>query len=171
MTPPRSKSLPSANEWEMYLPFAEALNYALEQLSDIQVDELPEFKSHIAFVPCNKRVEFDRNLRGYLLKPDIALMSIRGACEFYELDRLDVPTVSKFVSKITGKSPPALPTGMPYSQLSKLNGRGMCLVGPRFQKRLISRAGRSVSCRMRISSSTRRWMTLSPRLVRLGFFP
>jgi len=89
----------------MYLPFAEALNYALEELSGIQVDGLPEFKSHIAFVPYNKRVEFDRDLRGYLLKPGITLMSIRGACEFYEFDQLDVPTVSQFVSMIAGKSP------------------------------------------------------------------
>jgi len=89
----------------MYLPFAEALNYALEQLSGIQVDGLPEFKSHIAFVPCNKGVKSDRDLRGYLLKPDIALMSIRGACEFYELDQHDAPNVSQFISKIAGKPP------------------------------------------------------------------
>lgn len=83
----------------------EALNYALKQLSDIHVGGLPEFMSHIAFVPYNKRVEFYRDLHGYSLKPDIALMSIRGACEFYELDQLDAPNVSQFVSKIAGKSP------------------------------------------------------------------
>ena len=89
----------------MYLPFAEALNYALEQLSGIQVDGLPELKSHIAFVPCNKGVKTDGKPRGPALKPDIALMSIRGACEFYELDQLNVPNVSEFISKIAGNPP------------------------------------------------------------------
>ena len=89
----------------MYHPFSEALNYALERLSEIQVDGLPEFKSHIAFVPCNKGVKSDTQSHGYLVKPDIALMSIRGACEFYELDQLDVPNISQFISKIAGNPP------------------------------------------------------------------
>jgi len=105
MTPSRSKSLPFANERGKYLPFAEALDNALEQLSDIQLDGLPEFKSHIVFVPYSKGVESDCDLHGYSLKPGIALMSIRDACEFYELDQFDAPNVSQFVSKIAGKSP------------------------------------------------------------------
>jgi len=105
MTTSRSKSLPFADKWGMYLPFAEALNNALQQLSDIQVDGLPKFMSHVAFVPFNKGVDSHRDLYGYSLKPDIALMSIRGACEFYELDQLHAPNVSQLVSKIAGKSP------------------------------------------------------------------
>ena len=35
----------------MYVPFAEAMNHALELLSDIKVDGLTEFKTHVAFVP------------------------------------------------------------------------------------------------------------------------
>ena len=105
MTTSRSKSSSSVYEWHIYLPFAEALNYALQQLSGIQVDGLPDFKSHIAFAPCNKGVKSDSKLHGPALKPDIALMSIRSACEFYELDQLNVPNVSQFISKIAGKPP------------------------------------------------------------------
>ena len=105
MTVFRSELSSSDYEWEMYHPFAEALNYALERLSEIRVDGLPEFKSHIAFVPCNKGVKSDTQSNGYLVKPDIALMPIRGACEFYGLDQLDVPNVSQFISKIAGSPP------------------------------------------------------------------
>jgi len=105
MTQSRSKSLPFADKWDMYFLFAEALNYAFEELSGIQLDGLPEFKSHISFVPCNKGVDSHCDSYGYSLKPDIALMSIRRACEPHEFDQLDVPNVSKFVSKIAGKSP------------------------------------------------------------------
>jgi hypothetical protein len=90
----------------MYHPFVEALNNALEQLSGIQVDGLPEFKTDIAFVPCNKRVPSQRSLPGSSFKPDIALMSIQSAREFYELDRLDAPKVSQIISEIGGKSLP-----------------------------------------------------------------
>jgi hypothetical protein len=100
-----SKLASSNYEWDMYLPFVEALNHALEQLSSIQVDGLPGFKNHIAFVPCNKGVSSRRNLPGSSFKPDIALMSIQGAREIYELDGLDASKASRFASEIAGKSP------------------------------------------------------------------
>ena len=88
----------------MYLPFAEALNYALERVSVIGVNGLPEFKTHIAFVPCNKRVLSDRNALGSSFKPDIAVMLLSDAREFHGLDKLDAP-VSQFISEISGKAP------------------------------------------------------------------
>jgi hypothetical protein len=100
----RSKSSSSTYEWEMYLPFAEALNYALERVSVIGVNGLPGFKTHIAFVPCNKRVPSDRNVLGSSFKPDIVVMSLSDAREFHGLDKLDAP-VSQFISEISGKSP------------------------------------------------------------------
>ena len=104
----RSKLSSSTYEWDMYPPFAEALNYALEQLPGIEVDGLPEFRTHIVFVPFNKRVLPDRNLPESPFKPDIALMSARSACELYKLDQFDVLKVSQFISEIMGKSPSGL---------------------------------------------------------------
>ena len=87
----------------MYLPFAEALNDALERLSGIQVDGLPDFKTHIAFVPCDKGVPSDRDSSGSTFKPDIVLMPIQDARKLYGLDQLHTPAVSKFISEIKGK--------------------------------------------------------------------
>jgi len=89
----------------MYLPFAEALNYALECVSNIRVDGLPEFQAHIAFVPCNKSVSSDRDLPGSSFKPDLAIMSLRDARELYKLEDLDAPKVSQFVGEIAGGPP------------------------------------------------------------------
>jgi len=90
----------------MYLPFAEALNYALERVSNIRVNGLPEFQAHIAFVPCNKRVPSDRNLNGSLFKPDLAIVSLQDAREFYKFESPDAPELSQFVSEIAGDTPP-----------------------------------------------------------------
>ena len=92
----------------MYLPFAEAMNYALERLSNIEVDGLPGFKTHIAFVPCNRRVQSNRATPGSSFKPDIAIMSIQNAYEFHELERPDAPKLSKFINEIAEKSPSGL---------------------------------------------------------------
>ena len=99
-----SKISASHYEWDMYDPFTEALNYALGRLSDVEVDGLPEFKSHIAFVLCNKGVSSDRDLAGSSFKPDIALMSIQDARELYGLDKVDTPDVSGFVGEIAEKT-------------------------------------------------------------------
>ncbi|KAF9647703.1 hypothetical protein BDM02DRAFT_3270005 [Thelephora ganbajun] len=100
------KSSSSTYEWDMYLPFTEALNYALEHLSNIRVNGLPKFKTHIAFVPCNKGVTSGRSLQGSSFKPDIAVMSLQDAREFHGLNQLDTPKASQFIGEITGKSPP-----------------------------------------------------------------
>ena len=104
MTAFLSKKSVSTYTWDRCFPFAEALNHALEHLSDIQINGLPEFKTHIAFVPCNEEPPFDRDSSGSSLEPDILLMSIQDARKFYELDQLDTPTVSQFISEIAGKS-------------------------------------------------------------------
>jgi len=90
----------------MYLPFAEALNHALERVSNIRVNGLPESQAHIAFVPCNKRVPSDRNILGSSFKPDLAIMSLQDAREFYKLENPDTPQVSQLVGEIAGNSPP-----------------------------------------------------------------
>ena len=94
----------------MYIPFTEALNCALGALSDIQADGLPEFKTHVVFIPCDRQISSDRDLPGSSFKPDVALMSIQDARKFYQLDQLDTPEFSQFISKISGKSPPGFPS-------------------------------------------------------------
>ena len=78
----------------MYLPFAEALNHALEDLSKVQVNGLPGFKTHIAFVPCNKLVSSNRKLPGSRFKPDIVVMLLQDARELHGLETVDTPSVS-----------------------------------------------------------------------------
>jgi len=89
----------------MYLPFAEALNYALELVSNVRVNGLPEFQAHIAFVPCNRRVPSGRDLPGSSFKPDLVITSLHDAREFYKLENLDAPKVSEFVGQIADASP------------------------------------------------------------------
>ena len=105
-----SKSSSSIAERDMYIPFTEVLNGALGALSGIQVDGLPEFKAHVVFVPCNKLIGSDRELPGSSFKPDVALMSIQDAREFYQLDQLDTPESFQSISKISGKSAPRFPS-------------------------------------------------------------
>ena len=90
----------------MYQPLTEALNYALEDLSRIKVDGLPEFETHIVFAVCDKGVLSDRSLRGSSFKPDIAVMSIEDACKFYGLGQLQAneSQVSQFVNGAKDKS-------------------------------------------------------------------
>ena len=95
-----SKSSSSLHERHMYSPFADAMNLALEHLSKIQVDGLPESKIPIVFVPCDKNVSSDRDSPGTKFKPDLAIMALEDARDFYGLNELDVPKVSQFVSKI-----------------------------------------------------------------------
>jgi hypothetical protein len=85
----------------MYLPLVQAMNYALELLSKIEVDGLPKFKNHIAFVPCNKGVQSDSGIAGSSFKPDIAIMSIQDAYNLYQLS--GAPELSKFTSQLPAK--------------------------------------------------------------------
>ena len=87
----------------MYLPLVGAMNYALELLSEIEVDGLPKFKNHIAFVPCDKGVRSDRAIGGSSFKPDIAIMSIQDAYNLYQLG--GPPELSGFTSQLSEKSP------------------------------------------------------------------
>ena len=89
----------------MYKPFSEAINYALEQLSDIEVDGLPKFKTHIAFVPCDSGVKSERTEPGSSFKPDIAVMSIDSAYELRGLKGHDRPKLPSLITKVTGKEP------------------------------------------------------------------
>ena len=95
-----SKSSSSLYERNMYQPFADAMNHALEYLSDIQVDGLPKLEVPIAFVPCDKNVSSDRDSPGSAFKPDLAIMTLEDARKLYGLSELDAPKVSQLVSKI-----------------------------------------------------------------------
>jgi len=88
----------------MYLPFTQALNRALRDLSKIQVDGLPKFDSHIVFVLCDKAVSSDRGAPGTLFKPDLAVMSLADAWKFHTFP--GVPSISQFVDR-TVKGPPS----------------------------------------------------------------
>jgi len=105
MTAFDSKSSSSRYEWDMYSPFADAMNHALEHLSEVQVDGLPEFKTPIVFVPCNRNVSSDRGLPGTAFKPDLAITTLEDARELYGLNELDAPKVSEFIGKISNGSP------------------------------------------------------------------
>jgi hypothetical protein len=99
-----SKLSSAKDERHMYKPFSEALNYALEMLSEINVDGLPEFEEHIVFVPLDEGVESDRDLEGSLFKPDIIIMSFDAACRFRNVRDTRTLTVSQFISKIPPKA-------------------------------------------------------------------
>jgi hypothetical protein len=95
-------------EQDSYLPLSGAMNYALERLSEIEVDGLPEFKNHIAFVPCKERaIQTNRITPGSLFKPDIAIMSIEDAYEFYEPGRPYAPKrkLCELMNEISQKAP------------------------------------------------------------------
>jgi hypothetical protein len=120
----------------MDLSFTDAMNYALEHLSKIQVDGLPGFKTHIAFLPCNTRVESGCSTPGssfsssslsstpeYSFKPKITVMSIQDAYELYELDQTGGPILSEFITKIAGKPLPCLTdrkTELSYVDMTRL---------------------------------------------------
>ena len=99
-----SKSLSTTYEPDMYRPFAEALNYALKCVSNVQVDGLPEFKAHIVFVPCNKPIPSNRKVPGSLFKPDLVILSLQDARKFHQLGEANAPDVSQFIGEIEGRS-------------------------------------------------------------------
>lgn len=88
----------------MYQPLTEAMNFALEHLSDIEVAGLPKFKSHIAFVPCNKGVLSNRDKAGSLFKPDLLIMTLQDTYKHHKLDGPDAPRLSEFTSIIAETS-------------------------------------------------------------------
>ena len=96
-----SKSLSPTYEPDMYRPFAEALNYAFKCVSNIQVDGLPEFKAHIVFVPCDNPIP---SRRESLFKPGLVILSLQDARKFHQLEEVDAPDVSRFISEIEGRS-------------------------------------------------------------------
>ncbi|KAF9783684.1 hypothetical protein BJ322DRAFT_1109538 [Thelephora terrestris] len=98
------------HERQMYKPFTEVMNYALEPLSRIEVDGLPKFKSHIAFVPCDKGVKSDCDISGSSFKPDVAVMSIQDAYKLYKLDGSDAPELSKLITEISVNAPSGSPS-------------------------------------------------------------
>jgi len=97
-------------ESEMCPPFASALNCALEQLANIQVNGLPEFKAHIVFVPCNNDIppdcddddddDDDDDSPEISLKFIVAMMSLEYAYKLHNLDNLDAPKISQFIDGI-----------------------------------------------------------------------
>ena len=95
-----NKDQTSAREEHMYFPFAEAMNYALERSSDLIVDGLPQFETHIAFVPCNKGVRSDRSKPGSSFKPDIALMSLEDAYKFHGVNQTGTHKLSELIGRI-----------------------------------------------------------------------
>ena len=129
----QSKISASHYEWDIYDPFTEALNYALGRLSDVEVDGLPKFKSHIVFVLCNKRVSSDRDLGRSSFKPDIALVSIQDARKLYELDDVDKPDVSHSLARSQRRPSRSLLTGGPCFQRLKLGRRRIRRIGLRWK--------------------------------------
>ena len=89
----------------MYVPFAMATNYALGHLSGIEVDGLPPFKTHIAFVPCNQGVQSDHVLPASSFKPDIVVMSLQDVYKLYGVDQTGAPNLSTLIAEITETSP------------------------------------------------------------------
>ena len=96
----------SSSKSEICPPFASALNCALEQLANIQVKGLPEFKAHIVFVPCNNDVssdcddDDDDDSPESSLKFIIVVMSLEYACKHHNPDNLDAPKISQFIDGI-----------------------------------------------------------------------
>ena len=119
-----SKVSASTSERDMYLPFAEALNYALEDLSNIRVDGLPGFKAHIVFMPCDKPVLSDREMPGSSFKPDLVVMPLECARETHRLEGVDRPKVSEFLTKITGGSSPVIRWKMVLSAVEMKRKQG-----------------------------------------------
>ena len=87
----------------MYAPLSDALNYGLERLSEIDVDGLPKFETHIVFVPLDEGVASDRDLEGSMFKPDLALMSPAAACNFRKVE--ESLTLSESIGKTPEKTP------------------------------------------------------------------
>ena len=108
MTTFRSKSTSSIYDWGIYVTFVEAMNYALEHLSGVEVDGLPRFGSHIAFVRYNEEAQWDPDEPRSSSKPDIAVMSLRDAYELHQLDQTGGLKLSTFVDEIREKSPSGL---------------------------------------------------------------
>ena len=140
------------------------MNHALELLSKIQADGLPEFKAPITFVPCDKNVSSDCDSPGTKFKPDLAIMTLEDAREFYGLNELDAPRVSQFVSKI--------PKGCSTGSIG-----WKTILSAVEMKRKSDKKDRppwecpnSKACRMDINNSTRNQTPLSPQHVRLTDF-
>ena len=96
----------STPEVAAYRPFADIMNHALEQLSEVEVEGLPEFKNHIAFTPCDTRVESDCSVLGSEFNPDVVVMSFQDACGFYGFDKTNPPILSQYITEIEGRVPP-----------------------------------------------------------------
>ena len=107
MTRFHSKVSPLTYERGTYPPFSNVLNYALEDLSNIQVDGLPEFKAHIAFMPRRKGLKSDRNLSGPSFEPNTTFVSDQSTSSESsdESDRSDMIEFSQFIGEIAGESP------------------------------------------------------------------
>ena len=88
----------------MYGPLSDALNLGLEDLSKIEVDGLPKFQDHIVFVPLDEGITSDRDLGGFLFKPDLALMRFATARDFRKMKDTRSLTVSQFVDRIPKKT-------------------------------------------------------------------
>ena len=115
----------------MYLPLATALNHALDELSRIQANGLPEFKSHIAFVPCDTGVQSGRDLPGSSFKPGVALMSIQDARELHKLDRVDGPKVCRLIGEIAEKPIPCSTSWSTILSAVEVKRKAICPAGPR----------------------------------------
>jgi hypothetical protein len=119
-----SESSSAKDERHMYKPFSEALNYALERLSKIDVEGLPKFKNGIVFVPLDEGVESDRDLEGSLFKPDIIIMSFDAACRFRNVRDTRTLTVSQFIGKIPPKA--STKKGSKANFPRRVEGRPLC---------------------------------------------
>jgi len=93
----------------MYAPLSGILNLGLEMVSNIEVDGLPKFQNHIVFIPLDQRVASNRDVAGSLFKPDVILISLGTACDFFKIKYTRSLSVSDFVNRIVSlrKSAPS----------------------------------------------------------------
>jgi len=119
----------------MYLPFTQALNRALSDLSKIQVNGLPKFDAHIVFVLCDKVVSSDRNSPGTLFKPDLAVISLEDAWKFHKLDESgDVQSISQFINKTAQGSPSGSISWKTILSVVEMKRRGGSLPWPQLEE-------------------------------------
>ena len=66
----------------MYVSLSDALNCGLQRLSEIEVDGLPKFETHVGFMPLDEGVASDRDSQGSMFKPDLTLIQFVTAYNF-----------------------------------------------------------------------------------------
>jgi hypothetical protein len=96
----RSEKSSAKRELDMYGPLSNVLNYGFECLSGIKVDGLPESRN-LVFVLWDRYTPSDRTQEGSQFKPDIVLMSLATACDFYGITDRENQTDSQIADRVS----------------------------------------------------------------------